>query len=325
MTSTPTSDRGRLGLRGLVAAPHTPLTATGELALDRVAEQARCLREDGVIGVFVGGTTGEWASLTVAERQRLLEAWAPHRTELRLIAHVGHHCQRDAIALARHAGQLGAHAVSALLPSFFRPSDAAEVAAFQADIAAAAPELPFYGYHIPGMTGVTVPVVEQIAACLERIPSFAGLKFTDPDLHAFAACRRAFGAQCELIWGVDELLLSALPLGVQAAVGSTYNYAAPVYLRLLGAFERGDVAAARSEARTVTALVDALLAFGVLRAGKALMTLRGVDCGPPRPPVSPLRPAARRELFEQVRTLGLFAAGAAAPDRGAERRADTAG
>ena len=103
-------------LQGLIAAPHTPFRADGSFAPDIVAEQARWLASSGVVGVFVGGTTGEWPSLTVGERRELFEAWAAHRGELLFIAHVGHNCQRDAMELARAAVECGAQATSAIAP-----------------------------------------------------------------------------------------------------------------------------------------------------------------------------------------------------------------
>ena len=69
------------------------------------------------------------------------------------------------------------------------------MAAFFAPIAEAAPGLPFYIYHIPGLSGVTIDPADQIEACAAQIPSFAGMKFTDPDLHAFSCCQARFARQ----------------------------------------------------------------------------------------------------------------------------------
>lgn len=296
----------KLDLTGLIAAPHTPLSNDGSLNPEQVKRQAQWLERSGVVGAFIGGTTGEWCSLTTDERKELLTAWGQIDTGLARIAHVGHNAQRDAVDLARHAARHGADAISAVAPSFLKPGTPQAVADYFAPIAAAGDGLPFYIYHIPGLSGVNVPPHLQIAACAKAIPNFVGLKFTDPDLSAYARCQQRYGDQYELMWGVDEVLLSALPLGAKSAVGSTYNYAAPLFNEMIDAYRQNNHDQARQQSMRAVQLVDLLLEFGVLAAGKALMTLRGVDCGPTRSPVPTLAPDRREALYERILSAGLL-------------------
>ena len=77
--------------RGLVAAPFTPFNPDGSLHLEAIAPYARHLREVGVVGAFICGTTGEGASLTTAERRLVAERWvAVAPAGLRVLVHVGH-------------------------------------------------------------------------------------------------------------------------------------------------------------------------------------------------------------------------------------------
>ena len=290
----------KLNLKGLIAAPHTPMNRDASLNLDAVEQQAAWLSQSGVVGVFLGGTTGEWSSMTTQERKSLQTAWSKVTDPLTRIAHVGHNCQWDSIELARHAAVSKLDAISAIAPSFLKPNSAQALAEFFSPIASAARELPFYIYHIPGLTGVTISPYEQIEACSELIPNFAGMKFTDPDVYAFARCQSVFGEKYELMWGVDELLLAALPFGAVSAVGSTYNYAAPMYVDMMEAYTRGDHDRARHQANRVVQLVDLLIEYGVLAAGKSLMSLRGIDCGPVRSPMVALTEQKRKELFERL-------------------------
>ena len=87
------------------------------------------------------------------------------------------------------------------------------------------------------------------------------------------------------MFGVDEFLLAAVALGATCAVGSTYNYAAPVYHRMLAAVREGNLEAARREQYESAKLVRALIDFGGLRAGKAIVKMLGLDCGPVRSPL----------------------------------------
>src|SRR5207253_6272092 len=101
------------------------------------------------------------------------------------------------------------------------------------------------------------------------------------------------------VFGYDELLLAGLTLGVRGAVGSTYNFAAPLYQRLIAAFERGDLTTARSAQLESVRMIRVLQEFGFSRASKAMMGLLGVDCGPVRLPLKPMADAEVRERSEE--------------------------
>ncbi len=293
--------------RGLIAAAHTPLTADGELNLSVVPDLAGLLTEAGIAGVFVAGTTGESLSLSVGERKDLLAAWleAAAGTGLRVIAQVGHTCRAEAAELAGHAATVGAAAVAAMAPVFFRPESVEDLIEFFVPVAAAADGLPFYFYDIPRLTGVELPTDEFLARGSERLPNLAGVKYTRSDLETFRRCLALENGRFDMLFGTDEMLLSGLVLGARGAVGSTYNYAAPVYERVIAAFEQGDLASARTAQQQSVRLVEILMRYGVLRAGKAVMGLLGIDCGPPR---SPIRPLTGEEL------TALYASLAADPE-----------
>jgi N-acetylneuraminate lyase len=298
-----------LKLPGLVAATHTPFHADGELNLAAVERQAEHLLRDGVRAAFIGGTTGECHSLTVEERRALAKRWAEvtRGTDLRLVVHVGSNCLADARELAAQAQALGATAIAALAPSYFKPGSVDALIACCAEVAGAAPDLPFYFYDIPSMTGVRLPMREFFAKAPGRIPTLAGLKFTNPDLMAFQTCLRAEDGRFDILWGVDEYLLAALALGAEGAVGSTYNFAAPIYHRLIDAFRRGDLATARAEQFQTVQLVELLSGYGYMAAAKAVMGMLGVDVGPPRLPHARLDDGPAARLRGELERMGFFA------------------
>ncbi len=293
-------------LKGLIAAPHTPMTASGDICVERIPDVTQHLIDSGVGGVFINGTTGEGMSLMLSERKCLAEVWASGPTEqLPVIVQVGAQSLGEAVDLASHAAKLDVFAIAAVAPSFFRPGSTEDLLAFLQPIAAAAPSLPFYYYHLPGITGVTLPAHEILTVCAKGIPNFAGIKFTDPDLFAYQRCQLLAGDQYDLAFGVDELLLGGLALGAVAAVGSTYNYAAPLYVEMMDAFAKGDLETARARAQQATRLVALLLEYGVLAAGKALMQLHGIDCGPVRAPMHTLSADDLEALLGKARALKL--------------------
>jgi len=109
-----------------------------------------------------------------------------------------------------------------------------------------------------------------------------------------------------VLFGRDEILLSALVLGVDGAVGSTYSYAAPVYLRVMEAVAKDDILGARREQAKAVEMVEALVGFGGLRATKAVMSMQGVDCGPVRLPLRPMTDLEIRALYEMIKHLDVF-------------------
>jgi N-acetylneuraminate lyase len=273
-------------LRGLVVAAHTPFNADGSLNLAVVENQAAHYLKNNLSIVFIGGTTGEFSSLATDERRALAERWmaVTRGTTLKVIVHAGSNCLDDASALAAHSQALNAAAVAACAPSYFKPRDARVLAESMAVIAAAAPALPFYYYEIPSFTGLAVSPSAFLALASERIPNLAGLKFTSNNLMEYQLCLNYRHGAFDVAFGFDEMLLAALALGAKGAVGSTYNFAAPVYQRMLQAFARQDFAAARQEQMRSVQLVQVLARSSFMGATKALMESLGVPVGPPRLP-----------------------------------------
>lgn len=295
-------------LTGLIAATHTPFREDGSVHLDVVEKQAIHLAAAGVNTVFINGSTGESHSLALAERQALAERWfaVARGTNLRIVVHVGSNCLVDARALAEQAQRLGAAAISALSPSYFKPKSLDELIASVASIASAAPETPFYFYDIPSMTQTNFSMPDFLAAAPERVPTLTGIKFTNSDLMAYQLCLRADGGRFDLPWGCDEFLLAALAFGARGAVGSSYNFAAPLYRRVWDAFERGDLVAAREEQFRSVRLIRLLGSFGYMGAAKAVMEMLGVPVGPPRLPNGRLTEPQCAALRGELETLGFF-------------------
>jgi N-acetylneuraminate lyase len=276
----------------LIAAPHTPFRPDGSLDLPAIDRQADHLRRHRLDGAFVCGTTGEGTSLTCGERKSVAERWAG--AGLPITVHVGHASQAEAAELARHAAGLCIAGIASVFPYYPRPATEDAAVDWLAGVAAAAPGVPFTVYDIPAATGVRLrtDIVMKLAA--DRIPTFAGVKFSNPDLSLLQEC---LATGHPVRFGCDEMLLAAVALGVTGAVGSTYNFMPGLYRRMLAAAAANDWPTARMLQRRALAVVRVLDRFGGLAAGKAAMALAGVECGPVRPPlVEPDRAALRQAL-----------------------------
>lgn len=297
-----------LRLHGLVAATHTPFAADGTLHLPAVERQARHLEQWKVRWVFVGGTTGESHSLTTDERLQLARRWldVTHGSSMQIVVHVGSNCLAESRQLAAAAQADGAAAIAALAPSYFKPRSIETLVDCCADMAAAAPETPFYYYDIPALTGVSLPAHEFLESASPRIPTLAGIKFTNSDLMSYQLCLHCRDGAFDIPYGSDEWLLAALALGGRGAVGSSYNFAAPIYQRLITAFDQGDLEAARREQFRSVRLIQTLARYGYLPAAKAVMDMLDVPVGDPRLPLAKLGADQVRTLRMELEQLGFF-------------------
>jgi N-acetylneuraminate lyase len=294
-------------LTGLIAAVHTPMKADGALNLELVPRIVARLAEEGVSGLFVCGTTGESASLTVPERRAVAEAYvAAAKKQLPVVVHVGHNTLAEARGLTAHANEIGAFAVGAAPPSYFKPASPEALADCCAEIAAEAPDLPFYYYHIPSMAGVDPDIPSFVQAVVERVPNFAGLKFTSERLDDYHWCTTFDGGRLNVLFGRDEMLLAGLALGAKGAIGSTYCYAAPLYRRLWDAFDRGDLKTARREQARSVLMIQILRKYGGPRASKTFMKLVGLDHGPVRLPLLALSEAEEGAMKRELEEIGFF-------------------
>ncbi len=113
----------------------------------------------------------------------------------------------------------------------------------------------------------------------------------------FQNCLNYKDGKYDMLWGRDETMLSALPLGTQGAVGSTFNYAAPIYYQLMDAFNEGDMVTARRLQQKSIDMIELLGKYGGIATGKAYMKLIGLDCGGFRLPVKNMN-ADQFELFK---------------------------
>lgn len=294
-------------LDGLTAAPFVGFHADGSLNLDLIEAQAHSLVASGVKGAFVCGTTGEGVSLSVDERMAVAARWCEvSGPDLRVLVHVGHTALPDCQALAAHAQKIGAAGVGCFAPFFFKPTNAEDLVAFCAKVAGAAPALPFYYYQIPSMTGVQIPAADFLRLGRDKIPNLAGVKFTFENLMDFSDCIRLDEGRFDIVFGRDEMLLAGLSLGSTGAIGSTYNFAAPVYHRILEAFSKGDLALAQVEQARANAMIALLIRFGGLPAGKAMLRMIGIDCGPVRLPLRSLSVEQEKALQIGLEQIGFF-------------------
>jgi len=287
-------------LQGLIAAPFTPMHKDGSLNLSIIPDYYEMLKANGVTGAFICGSTGEGVSLTAKEKRAVAEAWASctkSNPEFKVMTLLGGTSLADCKELALHAREIGLYAVSFTAPFYFKPASVEMLAKACAEIAEAVPDMPFYYYHIPVLTGVGFAMYDLLQAIDGKVPNFAGIKYTHEDFMDFLSCLHFQNGKYDMLWGRDENMLPALVLGTKGAVGSTFNYAAPLYYDLIKAFDKGDLKKAQQLQQQSIDMIRLLGKYGGIATGKAYMKMIGVDCGEFRLPVKNMN----AEQFEHFR------------------------
>lgn len=291
-------------LEGLIAAAHTAFNEDGSVDYSVIPKQAAMLIKQKVTGVYVSGTTGEGVHCSTEERKRVFDEWTKAaKGKLVLIAHVGSLSLPDTQELARHAQEIGMDATSIVPPCFFRPGSIDGLIDYINEALKYAQKLPFYYYHT-SMSGVNFDMEKFLVAADGRIPNLAGVKFNYPDLYMYQRCLRACGGKYDITWGIDEWFAGAVALGAKSAIGSTYNYAAGIYYKIWDAVKKGDLKASEKGMKKVCDIVDILVEYGGVAAGKAMCAVHGVDLGTVRVPLKPLTKEQKADIVKRIRKIG---------------------
>ncbi len=296
-------------ITGLIAATFSTFNEDKTVNTDLIPVIVEKLVRDGLTGVFICGTNGEGPNLTTEERMLVAETYVRlAKGRLKVMVHVGHASIAEARRLAQHAEAIGADCISSVAAFYFKPGSVANLVDSMAEIASAAPNTPFFYYHIPALTGVGMDMIDFLRIGEERIPNLAGIKYTAATIHEYQACLNYKPEKFDVLYGYDELLLPALAVGAKGAVGSTYNFAAPLYLQVMELFNQGNKAEAQQLQLLLVNMIREMVKFSPIPAQKAIMEMMGYPMGPTRLPLVALRPEEKVKLEESLKAIGFLTA-----------------
>ena len=241
-------------LRGVIAAIATAVDERGEPDCARSVALARFLLVNGCDGLNVLGTTGEATSFSLEQRKRVMTAYRDAGVALeRLMVGTGAASVADAVALTRHAAELG-FAGALLLPPFYYKGvpDAGLVAYIETIVTAtSARPIPLYLYHFPAQSGLPwqVPLVKLL---LESFGTrIVGLKDSSGDM-AYAREAAAISPRFAVFPSTEAVLIQARAGEFAGCISATANLNADLCAR---AYRSGD-AAALAEAIAIRKLFD---------------------------------------------------------------------
>ncbi|WP_284645205.1 dihydrodipicolinate synthase family protein [Paenibacillus silviterrae] len=272
--------------KGITVAMYSAYDENGEISEAAARQLARYYANTGVSGLYVGGSTGEGMLQSVEERKRTLEAViAEVGNELTIIAHVGAPSTRDSVELAIHAEQAGAHAVSAVPSIYYRLSPQSVEQHWLSIIDST--QLPFIIYHIPQTTGfqLSKALLTKMAAHEKVI----GVKISAESTYELQQFKAAGGKDFLVLNGPDEQYLAGRSIGADGGIGGTYGVMPELFLKIEQCYVDGNMEAAKEWQFITNELITELLSFPSLYgACKAIMELRGLQCGGVRMPLLPV-------------------------------------
>lgn len=239
-------------------------------------------------GLYVGGSTGEAFMMSAAERKHLFKiVFEEAGTACDLIAQVGAINLTEAKDLADYAvNTVGYKTISAVTP-FYYPFTFDQIKDYYDSILDGL-DTQLLIYSLPALTGVSLSA-EQFGKLFEN-PKIIGIKFTNADFLLLERVRKAFPDKL-IYFGSDEMLLSALVLGVDGAIGSTYNLNAKRVYDEIAAFEAGDNAKALALQHVSNDYIMDVIDNDLYPTIKLLFHEAGVDAGICKKPMNAPTPA----------------------------------
>ena len=271
---------------GIIPAFYACYDKDGAVNLTAVREMTRWFIEQGVQGLYVGGSSGECIYQSKEDRKITLEnVMAVAKGKLTIIAHVACNNTADSQELAAHAESLGVDAIAAIPPIYFKLPPYA-IAKYWNDISAAAPNTDFVIYNIPQLAGValTIPLLKEML----KNPRVIGVKNSSPatqDIQMFA------DEGCIVFNGPDEQLISGLVMGAIGGIGGTYGAMPKLYVKLYELVKAGDLATALQIQNDCCRIIYKLCSghgnmYGMIK--ESLRRLGAPDCGSVRAPLAEL-------------------------------------
>lgn len=249
-------------------------------------------------GLYVGGSTGENFMLSTEEKKEIFRiAKDEVKNDVRLIAQVGSINVKEAVELAKYVTELGYDAISAVTPFYYKFSFP-EIKEYYNTIVNSCNNRMII-YSIPFLTNVNMDV-SQFGELLEN-KNMIGIKFTAADFFLLERTRKAFPDK--LLWaGFDEMMLPALSLNVDGAIGSTFNVNGIRARQIFNLAQEGKFNEALELQHITNDLIEAILNNGLYSTLKNILEEQGVNAGYCRRPMAsstPEQKAKAKEIYQK--------------------------
>jgi len=269
-------------MKGIYSALMVPYNEDGSINEKGLREVVRYnIDKMKVDGLYVGGSTGENFMISTEEKKRVFEiAIDEAKDSVHLIAQVGSINLNEAVELGKYVTKLGYKCLSAVTPFYYK-FDFSEIKDYYKTIVRETGNYMVI-YSIPFLTGVNMSL-SQFGELFEN-EKIIGVKFTAGDFYLLERVRKAFPDKL-IFAGFDEMLLPATVLGVDGAIGSTYNVNGLRAKQIFELARNSKIAEALEIQHTTNDLIEGILSNGLYQTIKEILKLEGVDAGYCRKPM----------------------------------------
>ena len=264
---------------GIFTALLTPFDKDNRVNEKELEKLVKFNIDKGVKGFYVGGSTAEAFLLSTDERKQIMEVVKATASNHTLIAHIGSVNELEARELGEYAKKLSYNVVSSVAPFYYKFSFE-EIKNYYYRLADVS-ELPMLVYHFPAFSGVNMGASEMKSFLNDE--RFIGIKYTSNDFFTLEQCKSAFPDK--LVYnGFDEMFMAGLSMGADGGIGSTYNFMAEKFVKILELFKNKEIEEAQRIQKEVNRIITILCKIGVMQAEKEVLNQLGFDFGVCRPP-----------------------------------------
>ncbi len=291
-------------LKGSIPPLITPFRG-GEVDYDAFAELVAFQIKNGSHGILVNGTTAEPSTLTIEERNRLIDvAVEAAGGRVPVVAATGSQSLSETRLLTAHAARAGVDALLIVTPYYLRPPQRGLVA-YYLELATIS-SLPWMVYHIPGRTAVSV-TLDTLKELKARSPNFVGMKHAVNDLGFAADCLAAFGDEFRIFVGLEELSFPMMTVGACGLMNAVGNLQPRKLVELCEAVWRGELARGRTLHHEMLEINQAVFFDTNPIPIKYMMRRLGLlEVNEHRLPMMPAEPELERRLDGVLKRAGLL-------------------
>lgn len=272
---------------GVIPAFYACYDKEGKISVEGVRALTKFFIEAGVQGVYVGGSSGECIYQSKEERKIVLETIMEEaKGKLTVIAHVACNNTADSMELAAHAEKVGADAIAAIPPIYFRLPEHA-IAKYWNDISSAAPNTDFIIYNIPQLAGVAL--TPSLYKEMLKNPRVIGVKNSSMPIQDIQTFKAIGGKDTIVFNGPDEQFIGGFMIGAEGGIGGTYGAMPKLFLKALECFRTGDYKTAQEIQYAVNDIITGLCSckgnmYGVIK--ETLRINHKFDIGGVRAPLA---------------------------------------
>lgn len=290
--------------RGSIAAIVTPFK-DGKVDEKKLKDLIEFHIKNGTSGLVPCGTTGESATLSFQEHDRVIKISIEDAGQrIPVIAGTGSNSTEEAIMLTKHAARAGARASLQVSPYYNRPTQRGLYAHFKA--IADSVDIPLVLYNIASRTGVNIEP-ETIAKLAGDCPNIVGVKEASGNLEQMSRIKLLCGDKFDLLSGDDSLTLPVLSIGGRGVISVVANIVPKDVAALVSEFEQGNIKKAQEMHYKLLPLIKAMFIETNPIPVKTAMGLLGM-CEPDlRLPMCPMSPENLEKLKKALKAYGLFA------------------